>query len=381
MNPRLLNFEDQQRKAIALPCGLIEAMDSRNGEGRAGLILTGESRQTLQAYSQRMLQLPSNLPGAIAWLGYSSIAEPELTAGEMLALFRRLRVHAQSWRALDNTARAVTLRLNAHARKVEDCGAEVIALVARTRALGDRQASWDSLREAADIPLDEHDLNCIRSMADRLMQLHQLIDDFDQDVDSVRLGFEQFRDVARFNLRPAIVEKCRAAQRFSKAADGENLAWELDSLDADIRAVRSEYQRYSKQSSMGWIGGPFGAIISGSIYGPKAKAARAELHGLERRRAEISRRLAEFRRVEGRVQELHSYMGELEFDVWDAVLAAGHLHTAWQTIEAYLESAAAQLEKMNTRQRLAVFIYYFRQFLAQWAGIRAHGLEMAKVFD
>ncbi|WP_119138731.1 alpha-xenorhabdolysin family binary toxin subunit A [Pseudomonas reidholzensis] len=356
-------------------------MDDRNGEGQAGLILTVESRQTINDYSLRMLDLPADHLQTTRWLGYTHITEPELTPDRMLALFKRLRAHGQAWSQLDRTARAVTLQLDAHAGQVEACGAQVVQLVARTRALGAHRPSWDSLRDAPDVPLDEHDRRLVGSMAGQLIQLHGLIDDFDLQLDGVRMGFERFRDEARFKLRPEVLEKCRAAERFAQAPDGENLAWELASLDEDIRAVRGDYERYSRQSSIGWAGGPFGALVSSSIYGPKAKAARAELQRLEQRRSEVSRRLSEFRRVEGRVQEVNSNMGQLEFDLWDVVLAAGHLHTAWQTIEAYLESAAGHLGKMNTRQQLAVFIYYFRQFLAQWAGIREHGLEMAKVFN
>jgi len=381
MNPRTLSFQEQQQKAIVLPGALIGAMDDRDGQGRAGLILTRESRQTLSDYSLRMLALPGDRTQTLRWLGYTSISEPELTPDRMLAMFKRLRAHGQSWSHLERSTQAVTLQLDAHASQVEDCGAEVVQLVARTRALGPNRPSWDNLREAPDVPLDEHDRTLISSMADRLMGLHALIDDFDLQLDGVRLGFERFRDEARFKLRPEVVEKCRAAARFSQAPDGENLAWELASLDEDIKAVRSEYERYSRQSSLGWVGGPFGALIGNSIYGAKAKSARAELRRLEHRRSAVSQQLSEFRQVEGRVQKVNSTMGELELDLWDVVLAAGHLHTAWQTIEAYLESAAGHLGKMNTRQQLAVFIYYFRQFLAQWAGIREHSREMAKIFN
>ncbi|AVD84572.1 hypothetical protein C4Q28_21585 [Pseudomonas sp. SWI6] len=380
MNPRTLPFEEQQMKAIVLPGELIQAMDNRDGQGSAGLILTAESRSTIRNYSERMRVLPSTLAQTIAWLGYDRITEPELAPERMLGLFKHLALHARTWSILDTQCLAVTTALAEHARQVEALGAQVLDLAARTRAMGIDRASWATLLSAPEMDLGPRDLQLLRSMADQLMWLHGQIDDFDQQVDGVRLGLENFRDQARFTLRPAVFEKCRAAKRFSLAPDAEDLEWELSRLDGEILDVRHDYRSFSKQSTLGWLGGPFGAIISNSIYGAKARKARAQLHELELRHRQLSQRLAEIQRVSGRVNELNACMGELEIDLWDVVLASGHLHTTWQTIEAYLESSVVRLGRMNTRQELVVFILHFRQFLAQWSGIGRHAGQMRNIF-
>ncbi|QXH48011.1 alpha-xenorhabdolysin family binary toxin subunit A [Pseudomonas xanthosomatis] len=381
MNPRQLHYDTLQAKAIVLPGALIEAMYAREGAGQAGLLLTRPALQALDAYRASVQRMPSDVAKTKEWLGYEQISEPELTPQRMLLLFQQLRVHGNAWTVLRVQCQQVTSGLQRHADSIEAQGRKVLALAARTRALGANKGSWESLQLAPPAALDTHDLQLLAAMGGELVRLHGLVDDYDQQVDTLRIGLQTFRDTARERLVPSIVEKCRAARRFASSPEADNLSWELGMLNEDIKAARRDYQRYSKQSSSGWVGGPFGFLISSSIYGRKAKEARAEQRRLEQRHQQLSQRLAQHRRVEGRVNQLDSEMQLLETELWDVVLASGHLHTAWQTIEAYLESAMERLQRMSTRQQLATFMFHFRQFLSQWVAIGEHARGMNKVFE
>lgn len=380
MNPRQLSFDEQQAKASMLPGALIEAMDEREGHGEAGLLITRPALQAFDAYRASVQQLPSNIAQVREWLGYEWINEPELSPQNMQVLFQQLRAHGGSWTGLRMQCQQVTAGLQRHAASIEVEGNKVVALAARTRALGANKDSWESLLQAPPVALDSHDLQVLAAMGGELVRLHGLVDDYDQQVETLRLGLQGFRDTARERLIPSVLGKCRAAKRFAGSSGGADLSWELEMLNEDIRAVQREYQLYSRQSSAGWVGGPFGFLISRSIYGRKAAAARAEMRALKQRRQLLSLRLAQHRRVEGRVNLLEGEMQLLEAELWDVVVASGHLHSAWQTIEAYLESATERLKRMSTRQQLATFMFHFRQFLSQWATIGEHARGMSKIF-
>ncbi|MCE1116490.1 MULTISPECIES: alpha-xenorhabdolysin family binary toxin subunit A [Pseudomonas] len=380
MNPRQLSFDEQQTRAIMQPGALIEAMDEREGHGQAGMLVTRPALQALDAYRASVQQLPSNIAQTREWLGYDWISEPELIPQSMLSLFQQLRAHGDSWMGLRVQCQRVTAGLQKHAASIDVQGSKVVALAARTRALGANKQSWESLLQAPPVELDSHDRQVLAVMGSELVRLHGLVDDYDQQVDTLRIGLTIFRDTARERLIPPILEKCRAAKRFAGSSGPLDLSWELEMLNEDIRALQRDYLRYSKQSSAGWAGGLFGFLISRSIYGRKAANARAQIRALEQRHQQLSQRLAQHRRVEGRVSQLEGHMQLLDIELWDVVIASGHLHTAWQTIEAYLESAMERLLRMNTRQQLATFMFHFRQFLGQWATIGEHAGGMSKLF-
>ena len=380
MNPRQLSFDVQQAKAIVLPGALIEAMDERDGHGQSGMLVTRPALQVFDAYCASAQQLPSEIAEVMEWQGYERISEPELAPQSMLMLFQQLRAHGGSWMDLRVQCQRVTAELQRHAASIEVEGNKVVALAARTRALGANKESWESLQQAPPVALDSHDRQLIAAMGGELVQLHALVDDYYQQVDTLHIGLQVFRDTARERLIPSILEKCRAAKRFSGSPEAFDLDWELEMLNEDIRAVQREYQLYLRQSWLGWADGPFDFLISRSIYGSKAAAALAEIRSLEHRHRQLSLRLAQHRWVEGRVNLLEGEMQLLVTELWDVVVASGHLHSAWQTIEAYLESAMQRLQRMDTRQQLAMFMFYFRQFLGQWAAIGEHATGMGKVF-
>lgn len=380
MDPRQLSFDEQQAQAIVLPGALIEAMDEREGDGQAGLLVTRPALQAIDAYHASVRQLPSEIAQAQEWLGYKWISEPELAPRSMLLLFQQLRAHGDSWIGLRLQCQWVTDGLQRHAASIGEQGDRVLALATRTRALGANKESWESLLQAPPVELDSHDRQVLAAMRGELARLHRLVHNYDQQVETLLIGLQGFRNSTRERLIPSILEKCRAAKRFAGSSGSGDLSWELEMLNQGIRAVQREYLLYSRQSSAGWVAGPFGFLISRSIYGRKAAAARAEMRGLEQRHQLLSQRLAQYRRVEGRVNLLEGEMQLLETELWDVLVASGHLHSAWQNIEAYLKSAVERLPRMNTRQQLATFTFHFRQFLSQWAAIGEHATGMSKIF-
>lgn len=76
------------------------------------------------------------------------------------------------------------------------------------------------------------------------------------------------------------------------------------------------------------------------------------------------------------VRELASKLQRLEVLLRTVLTGSSHLHSAWQSISAYIDASSTKIQQIQTGQQLARFAIYFGQFLGQWKAIEQSALEM-----
>ncbi|MBA1203411.1 alpha-xenorhabdolysin family binary toxin subunit A [Pseudomonas capeferrum] len=365
-----LTFERLHEQATTFPLGLIKAMNHREGSRPGGLVLTPEYVRVLSRYAAYVGTLPTDLDQIVAWLGYKTISEPELTPACMRLLFMDLRQHAQRWPVLHEQCHALAGELATACSAIELAGERF-------------RGQFESLRIQRDesqgqATLGEKDLQSVRRMADSLDRMNSDVDRFDQKVGMVRAQCEYLRDHARFTLVPEVHEKNRAAERYQGNGDADNLRWEVSWLDTELSGLRRQYKRYASLSMVAWAGGPLDPIIQRSIYSNKAREARNQYHALEDRRIRIGRLLIHFYTLEGRIQMLRGELEQLELELLDVVTSCAHLQSTWQTVETYIDASRDRLLKAKSAQELRTLVIRFNQFLGQWTSIREEALQMQR---
>ena len=77
-----------------------------------------------------------------------------------------------------------------------------------------------------------------------------------------------------------------------------------------------------------------------------------------------------------RTRDLLERLQKMESLLRNVVTASSHFHSAWQSLTAYIDASAEQLQQITTGQQLARFAIYFGRFLGAWSTIEQSALEM-----
>ncbi|AIR87874.1 alpha-xenorhabdolysin family binary toxin subunit A [Pseudomonas cremoricolorata] len=372
----LQQFDD----AAGQPGKLVSAMLQRDGEA-GGLTLSREHIITLNRYANYVFTLPSELSDLNRWLGYTSIEEPHLTGESLLELFDLLRQHARSWRPLSDASKQLASQLGSSARSIASIGTDIIVECRAIKALGDKQSRWPQIVFDEPVALDGSERMAVRSLAEFFTVLLEDVRNYAERVIEVGRMSQQFRDTASLTLIPAVHDKRRAVQRQQSDGAVEGLRERLKELDDDISSLNKQYDEYVKAALSGLAAGPLGVAITGGIYGSKAESVRKERNRQQAQRHVVAQDLASRLALEGRMEDLATFIDELKSRLDDVVTASSHLHTAWTSVESYISASLDKLEHIQTNHQLAAFIVRFNQFLAQWEQIELQSQQLTRIFD
>ncbi|MGS7252609.1 hypothetical protein ACQ7NP_15975 [Pseudomonas anuradhapurensis] len=267
-----------------------------------------ETVARLDRYLAVALALPRTLEQTTKYLDYGFSPEPELHPSRMLELFIMLRLHSMGWPTLRTKCKALAGALVVQAETIRAHGIEVERLARTMRGLGDASLTWEALSQLPPVGLSKEDKLILTSMASMLEQFRLEISRFETATEAVYTGFERFRDDARLKLIPVVQEKARAVQRQSR---------------------------------------------------PRSKIGYVTDHPLG---------VASYQDV----KQLLAQIEQLDQALSTTVVSSGKMHSVWQAIGTYLESSANRLRTIDTQQRLAMFMLYFKLFMSQWEGIQRH---------
>lgn len=373
-------YQKQFEDAADLPIKLVSALTQRDDQA-GGLTLSREHIITLNRYANHVLSLPSELSDLQRWLGYTTIDEPHLTGESLLELFDSLREHARNWRPLSDASKQLASQLGSRARSIGSVGEQIIAECRAIKALGDRQATWTQIILEAPVVLDGSDRAAVRSLADFFETLLEDVRGYAQHVSRVGEMSQVFRDTASLTLIPAVHDKRRAVQRKQASGAVERLRAQLAELEQDITNLNKQYDEYVKAALSGLAAGLIGVAITGGIYGSKAESVRKERNRQQDRRHRVADELRASAALEARLEDLATFVDELKSRLDDVVVASSHLHTAWISVESYIDASVEKLEEIENRQQLASFIVRFNQFLSQWQQIERQSQQLTRIFD
>lgn len=381
LTPRSAADGDLENDVAVLPRNVIEGLSQRDGANEGGLTLSREHIVTLNQYVRYVTTLPKDAAVLVPWLGYETISEPLLSVDAMRSTFLNLHSHALEWGALSDACKELSAQLSVRANAINSTGEQALKECERTKALGKQRDKWQSVQFEAPVLLNAGDQQIVSSLVDYMQILKEDVDEFHARVTSVRQQTEVFRDRARFDLLAEVNIKADAITRHQNSGTLDALRQELADVDKQIEGFNKEYDEYVKLAISGLAGGPLGAVITGSVYGPKAEKARKERNKAQRERKAIGAKLTAAVNLEGRLQLLRTNMDELTSRLEEVVTASSHLQTAWLTIGTYIEVSIEKLGKMNDSRQLGIFVIHFKNFLSQWTFIEKCSISMTRVFD
>lgn len=264
-------------------------------------------------------QLPANLESMTRWLGYSDTDEPEIMPQRMLEQVDGLRWIAREWWPLRYGALFMGRDLVDLTHEVARLGEQTLDLASRLEALGGGQYTWEQLAQDDDLPLSPGDRHQVVAMAECLGMLRLLVNGLGGDITSLLASFGTFRDSYRFDLTPQV--------------NGKRVALE-----------------------------------------------RAQVHDLSRYPEALRRFLEPVLLDRYDVDLLSSRLEQMDPGLIGVTRHLEQFHSVWQELDAYADGAASNLKVIDTRQRLAIFMLYFKRFLSQWTHVGALGERLKIAF-
>ncbi|QBF28185.1 hypothetical protein EXN22_21775 [Pseudomonas tructae] len=83
-------------------------------------------------------------------------------------------------------------------------------------------------------------------------------------------------------------------------------------------------------------------------------------------------------RLQMRIRELSEKLQNMEQLLREVLTASSHVHSAWQSLTAYIDASNNQLQLITSGQQLARFAIYFGRFLGQWKTIEQSATQMGR---
>ncbi|MBV6286255.1 hypothetical protein [Pseudomonas aegrilactucae] len=211
MKPLARNELDTQIAVI--PRQIVQSLEE--DQERVGLTLTRAHVAVLDDYVAYVVTIPTQRQAFVQWLGYSQHSDPELAIYPMQVLFHRINLHADAWARAKQKSHQLPVALAGCARSISLTGERALLACERIKVLGGRREAWQGVQFEVPVPLNAQDRAIVMDMVSLLSNIKVSVNVFHFQVSEVRKEMDDFRDVARFELRASLLSKIEAINRTS----------------------------------------------------------------------------------------------------------------------------------------------------------------------
>ncbi|MDF9620746.1 hypothetical protein P5705_24130 [Pseudomonas entomophila] len=273
----------------------------------------------LDVYARTLNGLPRIPVLFKVWAGYTAVSEWVLEPRHMAPLFSKLSKHAMKWRVLRKGGEVLGKALVVHTQSVAQLGDQVEKLASSLEMLEIRGAGWEPFLNGEERMLSEGDLACVAKMIGQLLTLRLEVTVFGELVAGYLNAIGSFRETYRRELQ-AELKRARTA------------------------LAKAKFHDYKKTYK---------------IVIPPNKVQIITRPGLE---------------------ALRDVLGADAFQVEGVLGSTERLHSAWQVIDEYAESANRNLKRVSSQRELALFMIYFERFLGQWQQVAKQSKRLRDAF-
>ncbi|MDN3219603.1 alpha-xenorhabdolysin family binary toxin subunit A [Pseudomonas nunensis] len=261
------------------------------GVARSAGVFTKEDVIKIKQYVKKGLSLPSELPEVESYLKYTKLDIPGLEPSDVQVLFKKIRIHASSWDAVENKLVQQSIDLSSAAKNIVSSGGEIISVIKEMPIM-------DRVRTTLG-QLSNSDLEGIRYTSDDgevASAVTEIIELMKVDIKRQQSATQELKDrISNFKIELAGGELSSGKRVFglqSEVKSKYDLMERnslLESIASTRETIRTKKDRitqldkdYDYYVGMSFSGGlPIFWPISGSIFGPKAETARKERNALK----------------------------------------------------------------------------------------------------
>lgn len=361
------------------------------GVARSAGVFTKEDVIKIKQYVKNGLSLPSELPEVESYLKYTKLDIPGLEPSDVQVLFKKIRIHASSWDAVENKIVQQSIDLSSAAKNIVSSGGEIISVIKEMPIM-------DRVRTTLG-QLSNSDLEGIRYTSDDgevASAVTEIIELMKVDIKRQQSATQELKDrISNFKIELAGGELSSGKRVFglqSEVKSKYDLMERnslLESIASTRETIRTKKDRitqldkdYDYYVGMSFSGGlPIFWPISGSIFGPKAEAARKERNVLKSEVDELELSVSGKEGLQSAMESSLSNFGDIGIRMAGAEAALNILNTMWQTILSKIDASAEQFGRINNALRLTSFVAEFAMVIDPWRDVKNTAGELVAVFN
>lgn len=361
------------------------------GVARDAGLLTREDVIKIKQYVKKGLSLPSELPEVESYLKYKTINVAGLEPADIQVLFKKIRIHASSWDAVESKIIQQSIDLSSAAKNIVSSGGEIISVIKempimdRVRATLGRMTGNDlaGITYTSDdgevasavteiIKLMKTD---VRRQQGATRELKDRISNFKIELS----GGDLSSGKRVFGLQSEVKGKYDLMERNNLVESIASTRQTIKEKKERITQLDKDYDYYVGMSFSGGL--PIFWPISGSIFGPKAETARKERNALKAEVDALQESVSGKESLQSAIESSMSNFGDIGIRMAGAEAALNILNTMWQTMLSKIDSSAQQFERINDAQRLTTFVADFALVIDPWRDVKSTAGELVATFN
>jgi len=361
------------------------------GVARDAGLLTREDVIKIKQYVKKGLSLPSELPEVESYLKYKTINVAGLEPADIQVLFKKIRIHASSWDAVESKIIQQSIDLSSAAKNIVSSGGEIISVIKEMPIMDRVRATLGRMtgNDLAGITYTSDDGE-VASAVTEIIKLMKT------DVQRQQGATRELKDrISNFKIELSGGDLSSGKRVFGLQSEvkGKYDLMERNNLVESIASTRQTIKEkkeritqldkdYDYYVGMSFSGGlPIFWPISGSIFGPKAETARKERNALKAEVDALQESVSGKESLQSAIESSMSNFGDIGIRMAGAEAALNILNTMWQTMLSKIDSSAQQFERINDAQRLTTFVAEFALVIDPWRDVKSTAGELVATFN
>lgn len=361
------------------------------GAARDAGLLTKEDVIKIKQYVKKGLSLPGELPEVESYLKYKTIDVAGLEPADIQVLFKKIRIHAASWDAVESKILQQSIDLASAAKNIVSSGGEIISVIKEMPIMDRVRTTLGQMssNDLAGITYTSDDGEVASAVAEiiKLMkvdiqrqqgatkELKDRISNFKIELS----GGDLSNGKRVFGLQSEVKGKYDLMERNNLVESIATSKQAIKDKKAQIIQLDKDYDYYVGMSFSGGL--PIFWVISGSIFGPKAENARKERNALKEEVDALEIAVSGKEGLQSAIESSMSNFGDIGIRMAGAEAALNILNTMWQTMLSKIDSSSQQFERINDALRLTTFVAEFALVIDPWRDVKNTAGELVTTFN
>lgn len=361
------------------------------GVARDAGLLTREDVLKIKQYVKKGLSLPGELPEVESYLKYKKIDVAGLEPADIQVLFKKIRIHAASWDAVETKILQQSIDLASAAKNIVSSGGEIISVIKEMPIMERVRTTLGQMsgNDLAGITYTSDDGE-VASAVTEIIKLMKV------DIQRQQGATRELKDrISNFKIELSGGDLSSGKRVFGLQSEVKgkydlmarnNLVESIASSKQTIKEKKERITQLDKDYDY-YVGMSFSGVlpifwpISGSIFGPKAETARKERNALKAEVDALEEGVSSKENLQRAIESSLSNFGDIGIRMAGAEAALNILNTMWQTILSKIDASALQFERINDALRLTTFVAEFALVIDPWRDVKNTAGELLATFN
>ncbi|PMX03022.1 XaxA [Pseudomonas sp. FW215-R2] len=361
------------------------------GVARDAGLLTREDVIKIKQYVKKGLSLPGDLPEVESYLKYKKIDVAGLEPADIQVLFKKIRIHAASWDAVETKILQQSSDLAAAAKNIVSSGGEIISVIKEMPIMERVRTTFGQMtgNDLAGITYTSDDGE-VASAVTEIIKLMKV------DIQRQQGATRELKDrISNFKIELSGGDLSTGKRVFGLQSEVKgkydlmernNLVESIASTQQTIKEKKERITQLDKDYDY-YVGMSFSGVlpifwpISGSIFGPKAETARKERNALKAEVDALEESVSGKQSLQSAIESSMSNFGDIGIRMAGAEAALNILNTMWQTMLSKIDASAQQFERINDALRLTTFVAEFALVIDPWRDVKSTAGELLATFN